>query len=249
MHITLPEPLGSWSVKTFANTYNINLSEAEKDVSEYKNIGDLFTRRLKPSVRPLSSEPIVHCADSKISQYGLIKDNTMIQAKGKDYSLKEMTQNEKAESLWNNGTFITYYLCPTDYHRVHSPVSGTIKRITYIPGALWPVNEWSVNNIPKLFSINERVSVEIETPQGIVNLIMVGATNVGKMTLSFDPEIITNQGIKEILRKEYNLPIQKGDEVGTFHMGSTVVMIYPPGMVDVSRIQSRAVRVRESVYQ
>lgn len=240
--------LGAFAVKAFANYYNINLQEAEKGISDYPSIGLLFTRKLKATVRPISPDPIVHCADSVISQANSIQKSTLIQAKNKSYDLMTLTQNENAAQIWNDGCFITYYLCPTDYHRVHSPVSGTIKNITHIPGRLWPVNEWSVGHVDQLFCVNERVCIEIETPQGLVNAIMVGATNVGKMTLSFDPEFITNQGQTQIHKKACNILIEKGAELGTFHMGSTVVMLYPPKMVEIEKVKTHAVKVRASIY-
>src|SRR5690606_30652682 len=122
-----------------------------------------------------------------------------------------------------------YYLCPTDYHRVHSPVDGKITEIHYIPGKLWPVNNWSVSNIKNLFAINERVVVIIETPKGKCALVMVGATNVGKMTVTFDQGILTNNFFdRSPVKKKYPTPIEvkKGEDLGAFHMGSTVVMVY-----------------------
>jgi len=228
VHIRLPEPLGSWSVRTFASYYKIRLQEAERPVAEYKSIGELFTRFLKPGLRSIGDAKIVHPADSRISQTAKIKDGFCIQAKNKNYSIHDFSQDPEAMKKWGDGRFATYYLCPTDYHRVHSPVSGKITQVTYVPGALWPVNEWSTTNIDKLFAVNERVCIEIETDLGPVLLVMVGATNVGKMTLAFDKELITNQFHQSTQRKTYQaLSIKKGDEVGVFHMGSTVVMLYP----------------------
>ena len=155
-------------------------------------------------------------------------DGKLIQAKNKFYDVKDLTEDLKAMDKYNNGSFLTYYLCPTDYHRVHSPVTGYIKRVVHIPGALWPVNSWSTENIHELFSINERVLVEIETERGLVAVMFVGATNVGQICLSFDSKIRGNQLMSNAVheKKYENLKVTKGDELGMFRMGSTVVMLY-----------------------
>lgn len=213
----------------FAKFYKIDLYEAEYDLSEYKSLNDFFTRRLKKGIRPIE-EGIVHPADSLITQFGRIKDGSLIQAKGKNYSLEEFLGDSKwLSEKYQDGFFVTYYLCPTDYHRVHAPTDGLVVEVNAIPGALWPVNAWSVQNINNLFAINERVIVTMGTTHGFCSLVMVGATNVGQMTLRFDREIRTNQfwNRKSILKKySYPITLKKGQEVGTFHMGSTVVMLY-----------------------
>src|SRR5690606_8671782 len=169
-------------IRGFAKIYNIDLYEAEKPVEEYKNLDDFFTRKLKVGIRPVGPG-VVHPADSDLTQFGSINQSTLIQAKGKEYSLKEFLKIDEVSDKLGDGYFFTYYLCPTDYHRVHSPVDGKITEIHYIPGKLWPVNNWSVSNIKNLFAINERVVVIIETPKGKCALVMVGATNVGKMKI------------------------------------------------------------------
>ncbi len=215
-------------VKTFANLYKINLNEAAKDLNEFTSLNDFFTRQLKPGIRDIQSG-VVHPADSVLTQHGQVNEGALVQAKGKTYLLKDFLQMDPLFKRFLNGYFFTYYLCPTDYHRVHSPVDGNVTDVQYIPGKLWPVNAWSVGAIKDLFAVNERVVSIIETPQGACALVMVGATNVGKMTLAFDPDICTNKfWNRNILSKKYHPPqkIKKGDEFGTFHMGSTVIMVY-----------------------
>lgn len=231
MHWQGPAFWARFSIKTFANMYNIDLNEAEKPYTEYKSIGDFFVRRLKPGIRPIGESWAVHPADSKITQAAPIDDGTLIQAKGIKYKLRDFTQDPDCAKKWAGGYFMTYYLCPTDYHRVHSPVDGEITDVRYMPGQLWPVNEWSTKNIKNLFSINERVLVEIQTDLGPVAAVFVGATNVGHIALSFDSTVKGNQKGPHIFRhKKYTppIPVHKGVELGMFHMGSTVVMIYPP---------------------
>lgn len=226
LHIRFPKPLANLLVQKFGEIYKINFAEAEKAPTEYASIGEFFVRRLKESARPLAEAAYVHPADSVISQSELIRNSSLIQAKGKTYPIQSFLKEPLESRRFENGIFATYYLCPTDYHRVHSPVAGLIKNVTYVPGALWPVNEWSVGRIDELFCVNERVVIEIETPQGVIAVVMVGATNVGKMSLSFEPGVLTNQGSSELHKITYNpaKAIQKGEELGMFHMGSTVVI-------------------------
>lgn len=220
----------------FIKRYKINMGEAELPLEAYPSIAKLFTRRLKPGARPLG-EGLVHPCDGALTQAELIEDDSLIQAKGKKYSLADLLQDQSAPENFVGGAHLVYYLCPTDYHRVHSPVDCEITEVVHVPGALWPVNEWSVKNISQLFSLNERVIYRMSTPLGPAALVMVGATNVGKITVSFDSSLVTNRKgqSQEPFRKTYASPVvvRKGDELGIFNMGSTVVMIYGPRMVSV----------------
>ncbi len=227
VRIRCPQPLGFWLVQWFIKKYSIDMSEAEKDF--YSSIGDLFVRRLKHGLRPLSQDHYVHPADSTLTGVQSIDGDQLIQAKDKFYSLKTFIHGTEEElKTFKGGGVLTYYLCPTDYHRVHSPMEGLVESCEYLPGRLWPVNPWSVENISQLFSINERVIIRLQTPHGPLILVMVGATNVGQITLSFEPEIITNvQHFRKPRRIHYStpLPIKKGEELGVFHMGSTVIVL------------------------
>lgn len=253
MHIVWQEPIRSFLIRSFGKAYNINFDEAEKPVEEYKSIGDFFIRKLKPGLRPLGDSALVHPADSRISQSARLDRGQLVQAKGKTYSVQKLLLDPALASRLTDGFFSTYYLCPTDYHRVHSPVSGVVKKVTHLPGQLWPVNDWSVERISDLFCVNERVVVEIEGPMGPVAVVLVGATNVGEMSIAFEPEVRTNKSEHRSTKSwsyEPGLKIEKGDEVGIFHMGSTVVMVAAAGylqtVVDPATRKGRAVRVRES---
>ncbi len=231
VHWRGPRWWARFSVKLFARYYKINLPEAEKSWEEYASIGDFFIRRLKPGLRPVGTGWAVHPADSRITQCAPIADGKLIQAKGWTYSLEQFTQDPEALKKWAGGIFLTYYLCPTDYHRVHSPVDGRITGVRAMPGELWPVNDWSTSHIENLFAINERILVEIETDMGSVGVVFVGATNVGHIGLSFDEKIQGNQkGPQIVQHKTYSpeIEISRGAELGFFRMGSTVVMLYPP---------------------
>lgn len=251
VHIKLPAFLNKILIANFAKAYRIRLDEAELPIEGYPSLGEFFIRKLKPGIRPVASSWAVHPADSVITQAAVIQSGKLIQAKDKTYSLDQFTKDPQAMSKWNDGIFLTYYLCPTDYHRVHSPVDGAITKVRHIPGALWPVNAWSTENISEMFSINERVLVEIQTDCGPVGVMFVGATNVGKIILSFDPEIIGNQmKTDDVIEKSYSLPIKKGDELGAFRMGSTVVMLYPKTALpnlDLSKFLNQQVQVNAAL--
>lgn len=258
-HIRWPSFLNRFIISNFAKAYHINLDEAELPIEAYPSLGDFFVRKLKPGCRPLGSTWALHPADSVITQAAKIADGKLIQAKQKTYTLESFLKDARAFEKYNEGLFLTYYLCPTDYHRVHSPVSGMIKRVVHIPGALWPVNQWSTENIRELFSINERVLVEIETERGLVGVMFVGATNVGQIVLSFDSEIRGNQLLSTaVYEKNYeksyeNLQIKKGDELGMFRMGSTVVMLYSKSIISgensvnlIQNLQNQRVQVNSN---
>ncbi|MFN8846548.1 MAG: archaetidylserine decarboxylase [Bdellovibrionales bacterium] len=198
-------------IQMFQTAYGINLNEAEKPLSEYKSLNEFFTRKLKTGLRPIQEGFAVHPADSRISRLGVIDQGTLIQAKGITYELSEFIGDAEKASRYEKGAFLVYYLCPTDYHRVHSPVEGLIKDIKRLGADLWPVHDESVVEIPQLFIRNERVVVSLQTQLGPVEVVFVGATNVGSI------EIFKSVG--DVVRK--------GEELGVFQFGSTVVMIYP----------------------
>ncbi len=253
VHRPLPEPLGQKSVELFAKYFSINMNEAEFPIDHYRTIGELFTRKLKAGARPLGAGPVLHPADSQITESGFITEQTLIQAKGKNYNVAELLRSQHFSAVFEGGSFFTYYLCPTDYHRVHAPVDGRIVWGCHVPGELWPVNSWSVNSVPNLFSRNERVVAMIETPRGLAALVMVAATNVGNITMSFDSQINTKvrageRHVRELVY-EPGIEIKKGDELGIFHMGSTVVMLYQKGMVecDLESYRSRHVKMGQEL--
>lgn len=227
---TLVHARGPWaelSIRVFAAFYGINLSEAEKPPSSYPSLGEFFVRKLKPGARPLANVTAVHCADSRILQSGPIEEGGWcLQAKGKKYQVRDFLVDPDWKDKFSGGYFITYYLCPTDYHRVHSPVDGFINKVTYVPGDLWPVHDAAVSMIDGLYNVNERVVVEIATAFGAVACVFVGAMNVGSIELSFDPLIKGNKGMAFAQRTYGAREIHKGEELGMFRMGSTVVVLF-----------------------
>jgi len=238
-HLKLPKFIWTPIIRCFAKAYKINLSEAEFEISKYQSLGDFFVRKLKSGLRPVGSTWNVHPADAVITQAAQITDGKLIQAKNKFYNVVDLTHDSGALEKYNDGYFLTYYLCPTDYHRMHSPVNGIIQKITHIPGRLWPVNQWSTENISNLFSVNERVCVEIKTDRGFVNVIFVGATNVGQIILTVDSDIQGNQLVlsKPLIKNNLNIQITKGQELGMFRMGSTVVMLYQKNTLQITTLE------------
>jgi phosphatidylserine decarboxylase len=227
MHVRGPSFLMSYAIRAFAWIYHIDINLAEKPLNEYRSIGDFFSRRLRQGLRPVATSWSVHPCDSRILQHGPIFEGTLIQAKGRTYGVVQLTEDPEALIKYDGGYFLTYYLCPTDYHRVHSPVHGFVKSVMYHNGDLWPVNLMSVASIHKLYIQNERLSVELATEYGPVAVVMVGATNVGSMSLKFDSKVRTNRYARS-KKHTYPVPLEinKGDELGTFHMGSTVIVLY-----------------------
>jgi len=234
VHRRLPAPIGPKTVEWFAKFYNINLDEAEKPLSEYHSIGELFTRRLKSGARPLG-EGIVHPCDAVITAGGAIEESMLIQAKQHKFTLTEFLRSPHWAETFQNGAYLTYYLCPTDYHRVHMPFDAEIVWSSHVPGELWPVNAWSVENIAELFVQNERVIAVMKTSLGHIAMVMVAATNVGNISMSFDTQINTNRlgSERAVKERSYEPPVnlKKGDEFGVFHMGSTVVLIFEKGIL------------------
>ncbi len=237
----LNRPLLSW----FASRYGINLSEVEKEIGQYPSLSEFFVRQLKAGSRPIQ-DGIVHPSDSTITQLGLVERQTLIQAKGLTYNLSDLLQDTKVATELEGGVYATYYLCPADYHCVHSPVDGEVFKVTHVPGELWPVNTWSVSSVKNLFPRNERLVIEMKSEGRLAVMVMVGATNVGKMSLSFD-SIVTNQpNQRKLFYRTYSTPIKikKGELVGRFHLGSTVVMIYEPGLLPQNWNQAKLGQVK-----
>lgn len=229
-------------LKAFAKAYKINLNEAALEIEEYASLNQFFTRALRAGSRIIDSAPnaVVSPVDAKITAFGDIKANSLIQAKGIDYNLKELLGSEKYLDRFNEGKFMTFYLSPQDYHRIHSPFEGRIMGYYYEPGKLFPVNDLAVLNIQSLFPKNERLITFLETEYGMVAVIKVGANNVGKIRVTYDQKIVTNTWLrfaKEVEYKDVSIMINKGGELGRFEMGSTVVLVFEKNSIELSKFQ------------
>lgn len=220
------------AVSSFAKMFKLNMGEAEFPIEEYPTVEALFTRRLKAGLRPIG-EGVVHPVDGKLTTNGEIVDGILMQAKGKVYTVEDLLKSEDEAHLLHAGYAVTYYLSPQDYHRVHTPFGGEVVSSRWVPGHLWPVNSWSVEHVDRLFVENERLITTIKSPRGTYAVVMVGATNVGQMTVSYDGTLRTNR-LKDsgsVIEKKYeHRPVlQTGEELGVFHLGSTVICLYPKG--------------------
>lgn len=222
-------------IKLFAQKYNINLTEAKKShPSDYATFNEFFIRPLKDGVRPIVEDEKTLClpADGKVSESGAIDDNLLLQAKGHFFTLETLLANdEEMAAQFKNGTFITTYLSPSDYHRVHMPCDATLKKMIYVPGELFSVNPFLAQHVPNLFARNERVICEFETEFGPMVQILVGATITASMSTIW-AGIINPPRTKDVVVYNYEttgekaVQLKKGQEMGAFRLGSTVVNLF-----------------------
>jgi phosphatidylserine decarboxylase len=227
VHMRLPRPIARRSVGWFAKTFGIDVDAASRPVAEYGSIGEFFVRDLREGARPIG-ERFVSPVDALLRSYGSVENGRLEQVKGRHYGLREFLGDDEDAARYGDATYLNLYLSPRDYHHIHSPVEGRIVKSIHIPGHLWPVNDWSMENIESLFAVNERIVTFIESDYGRVALVMVGATNVGKMSVTYDAFVTnTSFGRKKVETRIYDspIPIKRGARLGTFHMGSTVVLL------------------------
>jgi phosphatidylserine decarboxylase len=221
------------AVRRYAEHYQVMVEEAEKPLDEYPTLLDFFTRRLKPGLRPLDPDPasLLCPVDGRLYHAARIEQGQLIQAKGRTFSLAALLASEERAAHFEGGAFLTLYLSPRDYHRVHAPAAGRVLGYSYIPGDLFPVNPRAVAEVDRLFARNERLITHLETERfGRIEVVMVGATSVGHMKVCYDPAVATNVGGRDVTRREYRPPlmIERGAELGVFEMGSTVILIVEP---------------------
>jgi phosphatidylserine decarboxylase len=211
--------------------FNINMDEAlTSNLDDYKNFNAFFTRELKPGVRPLDIEidSIASPADGAISQAGKINKNKILQAKGIDYTAERLLGNDEDAKRYHEGSFATIYLSPRDYHRVHIPIEGKLKRTRYIPGSLFSVNDMTAQALPGLFARNERLVCEFESNDaGTFAVIFVGAILVaGIETVWSGFETPGPGAVRDTDFSGQSLNFMKGDEIGRFKFGSTVILLF-----------------------
>lgn len=240
----LPSALRAAMLTRFARIYGIDPSEAEKPIGEYAGFDDFFTRRLQPGARPIDTAPgrVVSTSDGKVVEAGLAVEGKLLQAKGVEFSLEELLGDASSAARLTGGSYCITYLSPKDYHRVHSPVAGRVTGWRHIPGVLFPVNAGSVKREPRLFVGNERFVTFIEGEAGFAAVVMVAAVGVGHVTASYDDEVATHRS--QFLRAgvshrwyDQPRPIERGGELGIFHLGSTSIVVFEPGRVTLDALQ------------
>ena len=222
-------------IRRFAAAYGVDLSEAARGIGEFASFNDFFTRELKPGARPLAdaAQFILSPADGAVSQLGPVSGGRIIQAKGRDYSVAEILGFGADEAArFEGGSFMTIYLSPKDYHRVHMPAAGTLAKTSYIPGDLFSVNTATAAGVDRLFARNERLSCRFDGPDGHFASIMVGAMIVAGIDTVWPNTFRTHAStpVHEDFAGQ-DRRFAAGDEMGRFYLGSTVVLLFEPGRV------------------
>lgn len=224
-------------ISWFMRLFQVDLSQAQiSDIHTFEHFNAFFTRALKPEARPIVTGPLeIACpVDGTVSQAGPIRGGRIFQAKGHDYSLVELLGgSEKRATPFENGVYATLYLSPRDYHRIHMPVGGQLREMIHVPGRLFSVNAATTRVIPRLFARNERVVTLFDTAFGPMALVLVGAINVGSIETVWAGEITPPAG--RIVRRwnyptdgEESVALKRGEEMGRFNMGSTVIVLFGP---------------------
>ena len=228
----IAQPMINWFIKKF----NVDMSEAEfPDIKAYQTFNEFFTRPLKIGARPIATgDNILACpADGTVSETGSIHDHQIFQAKGHHYTVKELVGGDEVlASLFKDGRFATVYLAPYNYHRMHMPMDGLLKKMVHVPGRLFSVAQWTVRNIPRLFARNERLVCLFSTDAGPMVMVLVGAINVAAIETVWSGLVTPPRG-KKISNFDYSdtqKSYKKGEEMGRFNMGSTVILLTPPNV-------------------
>jgi phosphatidylserine decarboxylase len=257
--LPIPRPLRRPVLTAFARTVGADPAEADRPLEDYPTLDAFFVRRLREGARPWRADPsgAGSPVDGILGEVGAIADGRLVQAKGLAYTATELVADERLGERLNGGLFVTLYLAPRHYHRIHAPCRGHLRAARHVPGTLLPVNAPSVASVPRLFARNERLVCELDGPFGNAVLVAVGATNVGRIESIFDPDWNGPRGGVTNVRgrgraagyRRYDPPlaVDAGDELMAFHLGSSVVVLFEAGRVllDPRILPGREVRVGE----
>jgi phosphatidylserine decarboxylase len=235
-------------IRWFIGKYQVNMAEAANpDPASYASFNEFFTRALKEGARPLSAAPWICPVDGAVSQSGAIEKDQIFQAKGHHYSTTALVGGDATlAAQFDNGTFATIYLSPRDYHRIHMPCDGTLRRMIYVPGDLFSVNPTTARGVPGLFARNERVVCVFDTAHGPMVLTLVGATIVGSMATVWHG-VVNPPRLPQVTEWHYDpsaVVLAKGEEMGRFLLGSTVVMLFPAATMQLTPTWAPAIPVR-----
>ncbi len=216
------------AIDAYVRLYDVDLSDAQVPLDGFRTFDEFFTRPLVPGARPLEGgeETLVSPADGKIESSGAIEAGATFRVKGREYSVDELLGENGAR--FEGGRFAIVYLSPRDYHRVHAPVAGPVHTVRHVGGTLLPVNAFGVEAYPNLFARNERVVVFQRSEWGEVATVLVGAIGVGRISVSFDPTVMTNVGRAPttLHYPRATAPdLERGQEIGMFHLGSTAIVL------------------------
>jgi len=248
----------SMLINGFLKLYpQVDLGEAERtQVAQYASFNDFFTRALRAGVRPIDAADValVSPVDGRVSQAGAIEEGHLLQAKGHGYSAEALLGSAARAAPFRGGRFATIYLAPFNYHRIHMPTAGTLREAVYVPGALYSVNQVTAENVPGLFARNERVVCLFDTPYGPLAMVLVGALFVGSVSVVWQTGEVTPAKPRPQHPTPLSLPslapaLAKGEEMGRFNMGSTVILLLPPGMAEweASLVAGQPLRLGERI--
>jgi phosphatidylserine decarboxylase len=226
--------LTTFIIRRFVAHYDVNMEEAiNSDIYSYRTFNDFFTRALLAEKRPIAKSDYICPADGIVSQVGVISGDEIFQAKGHNYSTTALVGGDKELAAhFYGGNFATVYLSPKDYHRVHMPFTGRLIRMVHVPGSLFSVNPLTVRGVPGLFARNERVICMFESDEGPFVMVLVGATIVGSISTVWHG-VVNPPRSGEVRRWQYGatdsgkVVLEKGEEMGRFQLGSTVIMLFP----------------------
>jgi len=232
--------LTTFLIKKFIAKYNIDMSEAKhSDPAYFKTFNDFFTRELRDGIRPIyeGEENLCMPVDGQVSQLGEIKAGRIFQAKGHDFCLRDLLGGgDEIAAPFDNGIFSTIYLAPKDYHRIHMPIAGKLEQMVFITGDLFSVNPLTAENVPNLFARNERAVAIFSTDVGPMAMVLVGATIVASIETVWGGTIAPSKN-KTLQYWDYskqNITLEKGEEMGRFKLGSTIVALFPKDSITFS---------------
>ncbi|MBS9404319.1 phosphatidylserine decarboxylase [Halomonas sp. TRM85114] len=219
-------------IKAFIKQFKVDMREAaEPDYTAYATFNDFFTRELKPDARPLG-EGLLSPADGTLSQFGAIEADHLLQAKGQRFSMADLLGGDAETARhYRGGSYANVYLSPSDYHRVHMPLGGTLTEMVYVPGRLFSVNSATTDHVPNLFARNERLVCHFDTEYGPMVVVLVGAMIVAAIETVWSGQVTPLSGDVQRVRFDTPVRLEKGEEMGRFKLGSTVVMAFA-GQVD-----------------
>jgi phosphatidylserine decarboxylase len=241
-------------IRWFVGKYGVDMNEAENaEIGSYESFNDFFTRPLRPGARPLADADFVCPVDGAISQFGAIDDHHILQAKGHRFTTTELVGGDSTLAAdFRHGSFANLYLSPKDYHRLHMPCDGELARMIYVPGSLFSVNPTTARGVPNLFARNERVVCVFKSPEfGSFVMVLVGATIVGSMATVWHGVVNPRRTgkVAEWTYADERILLKKGEEMGRFLLGSTIVMLFQQGTISFNQswAPERPVRLGEAM--
>jgi len=239
-------------LRAYVRFYGVDIKEAAQPLHAFPTFNAFFTRRLRDGLRPLPAEEgVVSPADARLATIGAVpKDGRLEQVKGRTYAIDELLGSAEEAALFRGGAQATLYLSPSMYHRVHAPVDGRVVSLRHLSGRLYPVNPGAVRSVDRVFVRNERLVVSLDGGSlGSVAVVLVGAANVGRITLAFAPLVTNTGGPGTFVRLTNEVRLRRGDELGAFNLGSTVVVLLADPRLVPAAVAGELVRVHQLLFR